>query len=94
MLLQNILFLFLSLPFLAWSAPVDDPPITHEVWFDISQGEESLGRITLGLFGTVVPKSVENFVAFAAGWSRVCDKGTIFNGFINSVMIHGGDFER
>ncbi|GEQ70072.1 hypothetical protein JCM33374_g3748 [Metschnikowia sp. JCM 33374] len=29
----------------------ENPPITHKVYFDIEQDGESLGRITIGLFG-------------------------------------------
>ena len=32
------------------------PKITHKVYFDINHGDESLGRVTLGLYGKTVPK--------------------------------------
>ena len=32
------------------------PKITNKVYFDIEHGGESLGRITLGLYGKTVPK--------------------------------------
>ncbi len=39
---------------------------THtQVFFDVEHGGEKLGRIEIGLFGKMVPKTVKNFVALA-----------------------------
>ena len=41
--------------------------VTHKRYFDIKVGEKELGRITFGLFGNVVPKTVANFVDICDG---------------------------
>ena len=41
----------------------------------MKMGEESIGRIEIGLFGKVVPKTVKNFKALAEGFKdEVCFK--------------------
>lgn len=41
-----------------------------QVYFDITIGGESKGRIVIGLFGKTVPKTVKNFVELATGSVR------------------------
>lgn len=57
-----------------------------------------MGKITLGLFGEVVPKTVENFVGIAKGYENdgktYSYNGSIFHRVIKDFMIQGGDITR
>lgn len=76
------------------------PKITDTVYLDISVDGKPLGRILIGLFGEVVPKTVENFkrlCACNAGKGKysgvdLCYKGTAIHRIIPNFMIQGGDF--
>lgn len=37
------------------------------MYFDIKMGDEEIGRMVIGLFGDVVPKTVLNFKTLAEG---------------------------
>lgn len=66
--------------------------VTDKVVFEISSGNEPLGRVELGLFGNKAPKTVENFLAFAGeGVNGRKYEGSIFHRIIKDFMIQGGD---
>ncbi|KAG7887742.1 hypothetical protein KL905_005337 [Ogataea polymorpha] len=68
----------------------DDPAFTHRVNLEIQQNDEYLGKLSLGLFGSVVPKTVKNFY-------DSCETkytNTTFHLVINGFMIQGGDAEN
>ena len=74
-------------------------PITSRVFFDISSQstpnspQKPLGRVVIGLYGSVVPKTVKNFETLCQGTTirgRTSSyKGSIFHRVIPGFMIQG-----
>ena len=85
---------------IAYAAAIETlDTVTEKVFFDITVDDEPLGRITFGMFGNTVPKTVKNFSTLADGTAGVGNagkelhfKGSAFHRVIPGFMAQGGDF--
>eukprot|EP00919_Chromeraceae_sp_WS-2016_P019928 GHVR01047352.1.p1 GENE.GHVR01047352.1~~GHVR01047352.1.p1 ORF type:complete len:199 (+),score=33.55 GHVR01047352.1:50-646(+) len=94
-------FLFATVICSVSAATTDAERITDTVYFDVKIGDEMAGRITIGLFGDTVPKTVENFKTLCEGntvskssGNKMAYENSIFHRIIPGFMIQGGDFTR
>ncbi|CUS23373.1 LAQU0S09e03312g1_1 [Lachancea quebecensis] len=116
MLVNYVLWVLSALLCFTKAANIDNaklyapnPPVTHRAFFTIEYFNNATGKIeetdlTIELYGTVVPKTVDNFVKLAKGVTAVMKgkdekkdrftlgyKDTLFHRVISNFMIQGGD---
>ncbi|MFD3808962.1 peptidylprolyl isomerase [Streptomyces sp. NPDC058619] len=71
-----------------------DPKVTDEVWMDLTAGGEPAGRIVIGLFGNIVPKTARNFRELAQKPQGEGYKGSKFHRIVRDFHLQGGDYTR
>mmetsp|Transcript_16391 Transcript_16391/g.22486 ORF Transcript_16391/g.22486 Transcript_16391/m.22486 type:complete len:232 (-) Transcript_16391:60-755(-) len=65
----------------------DLPVVTKRVYLDVQIGDKEPGRLVIGLFGELMPKTVENFEQLCSSNSYA---GTTFYRVLSDFTIQGG----
>ncbi|EKX32985.1 hypothetical protein GUITHDRAFT_90880 [Guillardia theta CCMP2712] len=66
--------------------------VTDKAYFDVSIGDsKNTSRIVIGLYGGIVPKTVENFKGLVKGSPGYGYKGTEFYRIVQGLQISAGD---
>lgn len=90
----SVLLLVLSAVSLVACMRHEDAKVTKRVFFDIEHEGKSIGRIVIGLYGDVAPKTAANFAGLAERPEGKGYPGSIFHRVIPQFMIQGGDYTR
>jgi peptidylprolyl isomerase len=74
-------------------------PKNPRVFFDMTIGDKSAGRVEMELFADTCPKTAENFLQLCVGTKnkdgkKLHFKGSSFHRVIPKFMCQGGDFTR
>ncbi|XP_027198607.2 uncharacterized protein LOC113792850 [Dermatophagoides pteronyssinus] len=93
MMYRQIVFCVFFLAFSSINIETYEIDVTDKVTFTIAIGNETVGKIDIGLFGKLAPKTVENFVTLASeeGYQGKSYNGSLFHRVITNFMIQGGD---
>lgn len=85
--------------FCCMAAHANDPIVTHRVFFDVSIDGIMAKRMVMGLFGEVVPRTVENFLHLCRGDLGLSSTGhelsyakSTLHRIIPNFALQGGDF--
>lgn len=73
--------------------------VTKKCYFQVRIGKSDAGRITIGLFGSIVPIAVRNFIELCSGdhgLSQISRKplsyqNTRFHHIFKDLLVTGGD---
>lgn len=69
--------------------------VTDQVYLDIMIDDHPAGRIVIGLFSDIAPKTAKNFITLATtGIGGKTYKGSRFHRVIKKFMVQGGDIEN